>query len=54
MSNPPVGMDEKMMDIYTVARFVHMPGDRVEPFVKVLEMCGYEITRKEQSSDINY
>jgi hypothetical protein len=38
-----VGMESHMMDIYEIARFVGMPGDKVEPFIAVLEMCGYRI-----------
>jgi hypothetical protein len=38
-----VGMEQTMNDIYEVASFVGMPGDKVEPFIAVLEMCGYRI-----------
>lgn len=41
------GMTEKEQDIYTVARFVHLPCGRLDAFLKVLEMCGYEVQRRE-------
>lgn len=37
---------DRMADLYEIARYVGMPGEKVEPFIKVMAMCGYEIVRK--------
>ena len=39
--------DDDEQNIYDIARYVHMPASRVGPFLRVLEMCGYEIRRKD-------
>lgn len=32
-------------DLYEIARYIRMPGEHVIPFLKVLEMCGYELRK---------
>ena len=50
--NQYAGMSQQERDIYSVARFVHLPCARLDAFLKVLAMCGYEI-REKHPSDID-
>jgi hypothetical protein len=46
MCGEPISLCSCEPDLYEIARWVSMPGERVQPFLKVLEMCGYELRKK--------
>ena len=49
--NAYVGMDKQTEDIFTVARFVHLPAARLPEFLAVLSMCGYEIKKRDAAAE---
>lgn len=40
----------EMKDVYTIARYVGIPGEKIERFLKAAEMSGYLLVRAEEFS----